>query len=272
VTDWSCIFEPEPLPGALNMAVDEVLFRSLGDGPRTWLRFYTWARPTASLGRNQSAEEALDAAACRSLGVDIVRRITGGKLVLHHKELTYSVCSSDTRLFPSAVQASYRLISMGLTRGLEGLGLEAALAAETPAFYKHGLHPCFAGPAADEIEAGGRKVVGSAQKRVGSRFLQHGSVPLEDTTGLLASFARSAPGGPPPGPSGLNGLLGREVSFGELAGHLAVGLAAFFGVRLVPTALTPAQRDEAERIRRERYESDDWTLRGAEPPGLIFES
>jgi lipoate-protein ligase A len=252
------------------MAIDEVLFRSLGPEPRTWLRFYAWERPTASLGRNQKPEYALDAAACRDLGVDVVRRITGGKLVLHHKELTYSICSSDTGLFSATLQASYRLISEALVRGLQGLGVDAALAGETPEFYKRGIQPCFASPAADEIEAGGRKVVGSAQKRVGTLFLQHGSIPLGDATDLLRAVARSGPGGPDPGPAGLNGLLGREVGFGELAGHLAVGLAAFFGVRLVPSALTPAQRGEADRICRDRYESDDWTLRGVEPPGLIF--
>lgn len=262
-TDWMCLLEPKPLLGSLNMAVDEVLFRSLGDEPRTWLRFYAWERPTASLGRGQFADEALDAQACRRLGIDVVRRISGGKLVLHHKELTYAVCSSDTALFSTTLQASYRLISQGLIRGLQGLGVEASLAGETPSFYKRGLHPCFAGPAADEVEAGGRKVVGSAQKRAGTRFLQHGSIPLGDATDLLRVIARSSPGGPAPGPAGLNDLLGREVGFGELAGHLAVGLAAFFGVRLVPTALTAEQRNEAERLRRERYENDDWTFRSA---------
>ncbi|MBN2207252.1 MAG: lipoate--protein ligase family protein, partial [Candidatus Aminicenantes bacterium] len=231
--------------------------------PKTWLRFYAWERPTASLGRSQFAEETVDAEACRRLGVDIVRRISGGKLVLHHKELTYAICSSDTARFSTTLQASYRLISQGLIRGLQGLGVEATPARETPEYYARGLHPCFAGPAADELEAGGRKIVGSAQKRAGARFLQHGSIPLGDATDLLRAVAKASPGGPVPGPAGLNGLLGREVGFGELAGHLAVGLAAFFGVRLVPTSLSPEQRETADRLRRERYENEDWTFRAA---------
>lgn len=270
MTDWSFILEPVPLKGALNMAVDEVLFRSLGAESRTCLRFYAWERPTASLGCGQPAEDVVDAGACRDLGVDIVRRITGGKLVLHHQELTYSICSSDTGLFSTTLRASYRLISLGLIRGLEKLGLQAALAGATPQFYKHGFYPCFTSPAADEVECRGRKIVGSAQKRVGTKFLQHGSIPLRDTTALLKAISRPAAGGPEPGPSGLDGVLGRAVAFEELAGRLAEGLAECFEVRLIPAVLSGPKKDEVERIRRERYDNDDWTFRKAEPPRLIF--
>ena len=270
MTDWTYILEPAPLKGSVNMAVDEALFRGLGAEPRTCLRFYAWERPTVSLGCSQSAEDAVHIEACRELGVDIVRRITGGKLVLHHQELTYAVCSSDTGIFSATLQSSYRLISQGFVRGLERLGLDAVLAAATPHFYKRGLHPCFASPAADEIECRGRKIVGSAQKRVGAAFLQHGSVPLRDTTDLLRAVSRSAPGGPAPGSSGLDGILGRAVAFEELAGHLAAGLADFFQVRLAPASLSASEKAEADRIRRERYDNDDWTFRKVEPPRLFF--
>jgi lipoate-protein ligase A len=272
VTDWPFLLEPAPLKGSVNMAVDEALFRSLAAEPSTWLRFYTWKRPTASLGRGQAAADVVDAAACREKGVDIVRRITGGKLVLHHHELTYSLCSTDTALFSTTVGASYRLISLGLINGLRRLGLDPVLAAATPSFYRRGALPCFAAPAADEIESGGRKLVGSAQRRIGPRFLQHGSIPLRDTTALLKAIARPGAGGPEPEPGDLVDRLGRPVSFEELAGRLAEGLAEFFAVRLVPASLSGSVRAEADALRRERYENDDWTWRGLEPPGLIFKS
>ncbi|MGZ5440005.1 MAG: lipoate--protein ligase family protein, partial [Candidatus Aminicenantales bacterium] len=79
---WELIVEPEPLPGSWNMAVDEHLFRLAGESHRTYLRFYRWERPTASLGYSQDASRVVDVEFCRSHGIDIVRRMTGGKLVL----------------------------------------------------------------------------------------------------------------------------------------------------------------------------------------------
>src|SRR5512143_1067110 len=93
---WQLIVEPEPLPGSWNMAVDEHLYRLAAESSRTFLRFYRWERPTASLGYSQDASRVVDTEFCRSHGIDIVRRMTGGKLVLHDRELTYSVASADT--------------------------------------------------------------------------------------------------------------------------------------------------------------------------------
>jgi lipoyl(octanoyl) transferase len=94
---WSLIVEPKPLPGSRNMAVDEHLFRLAMAEPRTFLRFYQWQRPTASLGYSQDPDKVVDLDFCRRNGVDVVRRMTGGKLVLHHREVTYAVASSDRR-------------------------------------------------------------------------------------------------------------------------------------------------------------------------------
>ncbi|OGD17216.1 MAG: hypothetical protein A2Y69_11010, partial [Candidatus Aminicenantes bacterium RBG_13_59_9] len=173
---WDLLIDPVPRRGFANMAVDEYLFDRLGAVPRTTVRFYSWERPTASLGYAQSIDKVLDLDFCRSNGIDVVRRMTGGKLVLHWREITYSVASSDTIIFTSTLADSYRLISAGLIHGLEKMGLKARLAGSPPASYTRGNMPCFAYPARDEIEIDGRKIVGSAQKRTGGWFLQHGSV------------------------------------------------------------------------------------------------
>jgi len=73
---WHLIVEPEPLAGPLNMAVDEHLFDLAAASGRTFLRFYQWLRPTASLGYGQDAAKVVDAAFCRAHGIDIVRRMT----------------------------------------------------------------------------------------------------------------------------------------------------------------------------------------------------
>jgi lipoate-protein ligase A len=258
---WSLIIETSPLPGSWNMAVDEYLYsRSVADG-RTFLRFYQWERPTASLGYSQSAEKAADLKFCRGHGIDVVRRMTGGKVVLHHNELTYSVASSDEETFTAAVRESYHLISQALLKGLEGMGLAARLAPSSPPSYARGTMPCFAFPARDEIEIGGRKIVGSAQKRTGVSFIQHGSVPLKKDEDLLRCVARSDSLEGPVSMTSLEEALGRPVPFEWAAARFAGGFSDFFGVELEPFTVNQADHAEIARIEAERYGNEAWTLR-----------
>jgi lipoate-protein ligase A len=114
------------------MAVDEYLFQTLTEEPQTIVRFYAWKNPTVSLGYSQKASDVVDIDFCKKNGIDIVRRMTGGKLVLHHKEVTYSLASSDTEIFTATLADSYRLISEALMNGLEKMGLVSALANPAP--------------------------------------------------------------------------------------------------------------------------------------------
>ncbi len=252
------------------MAVDEVLFRRVEAAPATYLRFYQWDRPTASLGYSQAAARVVDAEFCRRRGVGIVRRITGGKLVLHDREVTYAVASSDAETFTETLRDSYRLISQALVRGLALMGLGSKMAEASPEAYVRGTMPCFALPARDEIEIGGRKIIGSAQKRTGSAFLQHGSIPLEKDEDLLAAVsapaggASPATGTPPQGNSGMTSLsdaLGRPVEFGWAVERFCRGFAEKFGVGLEPFELGPDDLREAAALRDSRYAADAWTFR-----------
>ena len=259
--EWSLIVDPAPGAGAWNMAVDEHLLESLDGGGETIVRFYRWARPTVSLGYSQSLERAVDLEFCRKRGIDVVRRPTGGKLVLHDREITYSVCSTEASVFSSTLADSYRLISRALVRGLERMGLTAALAGPAPDSYRRGVMPCFSFPARDEIEVGGKKLVGSAQKRIGSRFLQHGSIPLDadpDRDRRIASASRADPANVRV--ISLSEALGRPVTFDWAVGHLVEGLAEGFGVRFNPKSLTAVDLENVRRIERERYANPLWTL------------
>ncbi len=262
---WSLIVEPEPLPGARNMAVDEHLFFLAQARPRTFLRFYRWERPTVSLGFSQEADRVADLDFCRRNGIDVVRRLTGGKLVLHHREVTYSVASSDTARFRETVRDSYRLISRALLAGLELLGIPSRMAGPAPPSYARGTMPCFAHAARDEIESGGRKIIGSAQKRLGPAFLQHGSIPLEDDTALLAAVSRPGGAGPGGGMTSLSEAAGRPVDFAAAVSALSRGFADSFGVELVPFALGLADESAVSALRSARYGDEAWTLR--RPPG-----
>ena len=259
--NWFLIIEPDPLPGSRNMAVDEFLFERARRTPSTFLRFYRWIRPTASLGYGQSADRAVDIDFCRAHGVDVVRRMTGGKVVLHHRELTYSLASSDVETFTATLSDSYKLISRALVLGLESMGLAAQMAAQSPPAYIRKTMPCFAFPARDEIEIDGLKIIGSAQKRTGSSFVQHGSVPLENDQALLKSVARTEAEAEDVHMTSLSEALRRPVDFAWAAERFADGFSRFFGAGLTPIALGAGDAEEVSLIESARYGNDAWTLR-----------
>ncbi len=261
MNEWSVIVDAAPAAGSWNMAVDEYLFESLAGAGETVVRFYRWARPTVSLGYSQSVDRAVDLELCRQQGIEVVRRMTGGKLVLHDKEITYSLSSSEASAFSTTLASSYRLISKALILGLEKMGLAAALAGPPPESYRRGVMPCFSFPARDEIEIDGRKIVGSAQKRIGVRFLQHGSIPLEadpDRERRIASVSMADPSNVRI--VSLSEALGRPVDFDGAVACLIGGLAESFQARLNPRCLTEAEAESVRRIERERYANPEWTL------------
>ncbi len=258
---WHLIVEPDPLPGSWNMAVDEHLYDLAGSSPRTFLRFYRWERPTASLGYSQDASRVVDVEFCRSHGIDIVRRMTGGKLVLHDREITYSVASADTTVFTDTLRESYRLISRALLKGLALLGVSARLAETSPPAYIRGTMPCFAFPARDEIEIDGRKIIGSAQKRTGALFLQHGSIPLDKDEALLAAVSRPGETAESLGMTSLSEALGRPVDYETAVGPLVQGFADQFGVEFERFSLSPGDNDAVRRLQDSKYASDAWTFR-----------
>lgn len=257
---WQLIVDEKPLRGSWNMAVDDYLFRSLGKDERSYLRFYQWERPTVSLGYSQQPEKVVNLEFCFKNNVDIVRRMTGGKLVLHHREVTYSICSSDSDTFTTSLKDSYRLISLALIRGLEKMGLEPCLAGSPPSAYAHGNLPCFSYPARDEIEVGGRKIIGSAQKRESSRFLQHGSIPLEGNSHYLESISFLQPGQSRARMTTLSEALGRKVSFAWAVDHFIEGFAEFFNVSFERKLFSVREREAVAEIQRERYENRRWTF------------
>jgi lipoate-protein ligase A len=259
---WQLLIEPLPLPGSRNMAVDEFLFRSLDARPRTYLRFYQWERPTVSLGYTQNMTKVVDLEFCRGNGIDVVRRITGGKVVLHHREITYSVVSSDTATFTATLAGSYKLISRALMRGLELMGLAPTSADKAPPFYAKSDLPCFSHPAQDEIELGGRKIIGSAQKRAGAGFLQHGSIPLGHDERLLKSVSLLRDDAAEIQMTSLSEALGRPAEFGWATERFVAGFREFFQVDPEPLVLSPQDMESVLAIERDKYGNEEWTLRG----------
>jgi len=215
---WSLIVQPEGRPGSEQMATDAALLAAARDGT-AFLRLYRWSPGCLSFGRNEPALERYDRSRIQALGLDTVRRPTGGRAVWHEAEVTYAVAGPDG-LFGSLPQ-TYHAIHAMIAEGLRGLGVPANLANRSTAQPLNRLTAgaCFASPAGGEIMVRGAKLVGSAQVREHGAFLQHGSILLEDGQDLVARVTRGTP--PPVAATSLVAVLGRGVTFAEVAAAIA---------------------------------------------------
>jgi lipoate-protein ligase A len=234
------------------MARDHALALTLRPGAAV-LRLYGWERPTLSLGRNEPALGRYDRAAAAERGIDVVRRPTGGRAVLHWRELTYAVIAPAGAL--GGPRRAYRLIHQLLAQALASVGVPVEIAAEPARPTPVDAGPCFRAPAPGEIVVGGRKLVGSAQLRVGDVLLQHGSILLSDDQGLLRALGgRGADGADRP--AAVSDLLRRHPEPGELEG----ALVRAFGLEETCTA-GGASTSPLEAELTERYRAEAWTWR-----------
>jgi lipoate-protein ligase A len=232
--NWKYI-DSGPNLGAYNMAVDEeLLARAEAGETRPVLRFYRWDPPAVSLGRFQRMESAVNADACKRLGCDIVRRITGGRAVLHNQELTYSIIARvDNPLFPSAVLGSYKVIATGLLAGLQNLGIAAEMVSRggrhAALVEKKTKDPaCFSSPSWYEILVNNKKIIGSAQRRMRGAFLQHGSILIDYDPLLEAEVIPGGCGGDVV--TCIKRELGHDVPLDEIKRAFLRGFQAALGV------------------------------------------
>ena len=176
------------------------------------LRVYAWSAPTISLGRNQSAMRQYDRERIQRGGLAVVRRPTGGRAILHHREITYSVTApTDTA---GTERESYARINRLLVRALSNLGVVAAVAERTERARIPDATPCFERPAEGELTFDGRKIAGSAQWRSDGALLQHGSILVDDDQSRLTEFSLS-PRPDLPSPATLSQALGRAPTIDE---------------------------------------------------------
>jgi lipoate-protein ligase A len=259
----------QPLDGAANMALDEALLASRlrGGGPPT-LRFFAWQPPTISLGYGQPLDGRIDLEAAAALGIGLVRRPTGGSAILHEGpdlELTYSVtAAADDFAGAGELLSTYRWIGTALEAGLRRLGAPVEMVPVQPSDPAAMPTFCFARTGSYEIEIAGRKLVGSAQRRQGAGFLQHGAVLLGAAPERLRRvFARE--GDPLAGMTTLEAVLGRRPSFDETVEALAEGFRAAHGIELRPGGLSAEETGLVESLTQDKYATERWT-RGGQPP------
>ena len=254
-----------------NMAIDEALLRThREENGSPVLRFFGWEGPAVSLGYFQNTETEIDCSYCRSRGIAVVRRPTGGKAVLHGGDLTYSlVARENTSLFSPDVVETYRIISRCLIRGLARSGIAVEIVEEGRSGSTTANGFCFATPYKNEILAGGRKICGSAQIRARGVFLQHGSI-LIDFDLPTASAAIGKSGGDPDrrareietAVTSIREITGKTISINALCRDIAAGFEEVLQVRMVEGTLSPREEALKDRLLAEKYRSEKWNMKG----------
>lgn len=222
------------------------------DGTAT-LRLYRWDPFCLSFGRHEPALKRYDRDRIAALGLDCVRRPTGGRAVWHARELTYSVTAPLARF--GSLPRAYRRIHQLIADAVAALGVVPALAATPARSAGVDAGACFASPAGGEVVVGDHKLVGSAQLKQGDAFLQHGSLLLEDDQQVVQQITQGSP--PVSLDRPLTRILERAVSFDEMASALVRSFEAWAGPVMVRDDEPGLER--AARRHADRFRALDWT-------------
>lgn len=228
-------------PAAQNMAIDEALIESVGEVPI--LRIYGWRPAAVSIGYFQSMNEEVDFTKCREIGVDIVRRLTGGGAVLHEYELTYSFIS---RRYPQNIVESYKWICDAIVISINRLGFDASFVP------------------LNDIVIAGKKVSGNAQTRRKGVLLQHGTILLGVDVNKMFSVLKV--------PSEkLRDKIIKDVkervtslagtTYDNMATSLKTSFAAKFEAKLIDDTLSTEEISHARWLAERKYSSNEWNFR-----------
>ena len=238
------------------MARDSALMEMARETGENIFSVYSWQAPTLSLGRNQTARDRYDLREIVRRGIDVVRRPTGGRALLHWREVTYSVAAplgDDESLVES-----YERINRILIRGLQLLGVDATEAHGGPRTPPPGDLPCFATPAEGELVSDGSKLVGSAQVRENGSLLQHGSILIHDDQPMVSSLLIE-PAIEAPRAATLSDALGFEPGIEQVADALFAAVRALEDPDA--TVLEESELIERTRAHVDHYRNSLWTWR-----------
>lgn len=245
----------------MNMAIDEaIVTSSRTNGPNPAMRFYQWERPALTIGYFQDFSDAVNIDLYRQEKIPIVRRITGGRSLLHQYELTYSVISpTESPLFPNTIRGAYLVIARGLSAGLKilGIGNEISQPGSDEGIQKMPRsHSCFSSTSIHEITVSGRKIIGSAQRRWSDIFLQQGSIIIERSPGFFMLDRATERDHS----ISIFESIGRRVDPGELRDAMICAFSKELGIEFKGDSLTDDEWRLAERLYIEKYTRDEWNM------------
>lgn len=241
----------------INMAMDEAVMIELQRGfSLPLLRVYKWNPPTITIGYFQKAEE-IDFDQCRKDGIGVVRRITGGRAVLHWEELTYSILFTMEDFTPFQKKEIFTFIARCLVDSLSLLGIRSNIVEKSRGNLKSA--DCFAAPAQFEVESASQeKLIGSAQTMKGGVVLQHGAIPYSCRYTDIAKYLKHDIGSLKSA-SYLSEIAGKRVDDEELLSALRKGFSRH--LPLVEGSFTWEERALTGRLEREKYSQDAWMFK-----------
>lgn len=258
-----------------NMAMDEALLNFVSRGEiDPVIRFYTWNPATLSIGYFQRLQKEIDIDKVKEKGYGLVRRQTGGRGVLHDKELTYSVIVPESHPnMPSTVTEAYKIISQGLLEGFKNLGFETYFAIPRSKEERDKLKQprssvCFDAPSWYELVVEGRKIAGSAQTRQKGVILQHGSI-LQDIdiddlfdmfkfknerlkAKMKENFVQKA--------VAINDISNQHITLNEMENAFEASFKKGLNIDFKPLELTEKQLEEVQEL-EDKYRSEAWMYR-----------
>lgn len=260
-----------PVDGAWNMAVDEAILDAVCNGEvLPTLRLYAWEPACLSLGYSQSIQD-VDEQRLRERNWGLVRRMTGGRAILHADELTYAlIASTDEDLVAGSLLESYNRIALGLLKSLENLDLSVEINSHQPGLNTNAAGPvCFEIPSAYEITYHGKKLIGSAQARRKQGVLQHGSLPLHGDLGRITQVLKF--GGEDERRKANERLLmratnietisGRKMEWDTAARAFVDAFTSELGLSLYEDVLSEKEVNRANELVEIKYSQTDWTGR-----------
>ena len=240
---------------SLNMAVDEMLLDSnISEKSSPVLRFYSWEKPTLSIGCNQKTSDIkLDL--LKEKDVALIRRPTGGRAVLHQNEITYSVVLPLSQMPDKTVYESCRLIHSSFYNALASMGINISQNLKKELTPSNPI--CFSHPSYSELTFDGKKIVGSAQMRRSGFIMQHGSIPFKDGRSSIFSF--------------FNSVIRNEISQGIflsnkeeeelLKENIKKEFCIIFDLNPQTDILTDSELKTATKLAKNKYESPEWTFK-----------
>jgi len=247
MTIWRVVRQIEA-KGAMQMAIDEAMLiaRIRKKIPNT-LRFFTWKPACVTIGFFQSLRQEVDAEKAKELGIDVVRRYTGGGAVLHDRELTYSIVLSEKDV-PSDIIESYKKICSGIVNGLKSIGIDSE------------FMPI------NDILVNGKKISGNAQTRREGFVLQHGTILMDVDAKKMFSVLKVPDEkirdkmikSVEERVTSLKKEAGREIGCRELEDALIKGFEKAFGAEFMEAGLTDWELRQAEKLCREKYSTRKW--------------
>ncbi len=238
-----------------NMAIDEAILIAVSEKKvLPTLRFYCWNPSAISIGTFQSMNDEVDVEKCKAMGVDVIRRITGGGAVYHDAkgEVTYSISVPvGHRLAPSDILESYRIICNGIVEGLKQFGIDAQFSP------------------INDVTVGERKISGNAQTRRRGVLLQHGTILVDFDPETMFSLLKV------PDEkirdkkikavrrrvTSIKHELGRNVPLDEVAEVMLHAFEKALNIELIEDKLTEYELELVDKIKKDRYQNPNWNFK-----------